>query len=334
MQLPTAPDSSAAAARLGLFIALGIFTVVFLTVLIRAMSKRAANGEDIKSSRGIWIVSLIANFFDTLGIGSYATTTSMFRHWKLVPDEKIPGTLNVGYVLPTVVQAYIYTTIVPIDPTTLILMIAASVLGAWLGAGIVSSWNRRTIQIGMGICLLGAALLFTRAAVTGFAAKPWAQEHFSVLSAIAASIGTPGGTLLKLTGTKLVIAVGVNFVLGALMTLGIGLYGPCMILISLLGMDPTAAYPIMMGSCAFLMPMASVRFVRTGSFDLKAILGMMLAGIPAVLVAAFIVKTMDIDYVRLLVIVVVAYTGINMLRSARRERDIASQATAAEAAPA
>lgn len=334
MQLPTAPDSSAAAARLGLFLALGIFTVVFLTVLIRAMSKRAANGEDIKSSRGIWIVSLIANFFDTLGIGSYATTTSMFRHWKLVPDEKIPGTLNVGYVLPTVVQAYIYTTIVPIDPTTLILMIAASVLGAWLGAGIVSSWNRRTIQIGMGICLLGAALLFTRAAVTGFAAKPWAQEHFSALSAIAASIGTPGGTLLKLTGTKLVIAVGVNFVLGALMTLGIGLYGPCMILISLLGMDPTAAYPIMMGSCAFLMPMASVRFVRTGSFDLKAILGMMLAGIPAVLVAAFIVKTMDIDYVRLLVIVVVAYTGINMLRSARRERDIASQATAAEAAPA
>ena len=334
MQLPTAPDSSAAAARLGLFIALGIFTVFFLTVLIRAMSKRAANGEDIKSSRGIWIVSLIANFFDTLGIGSYATTTSMFRHWRLVPDEKIPGTLNVGYVLPTVVQAYIYTTIVPIDPTTLILMILASVLGAWLGAGIVSSWNRRTIQIGMGICLLGAALLFTRAAVTGFAGKPWAQDHLPALSALAASIGTPGGTLLKLTGAKLVIAVGVNFVLGALMTLGIGLYGPCMILISLLGMDPTAAYPIMMGSCAFLMPMASVRFVRTGSFDLKAILGMMLAGIPAVLVAAFIVKTMDIDYVRLLVIVVVAYTGINMLRSARRERDIATQATAAEAAPA
>ncbi|HEY4138916.1 MAG TPA: TSUP family transporter, partial [Casimicrobiaceae bacterium] len=148
------------------------------------------------------------------------------------------------------------------------------------------------------------------------------------------SIGTPGGTLLKLTGSKLIIAVVVNFILGALMTLGIGLYGPCMILISLLGMDPTAAYPIMMGSCAFLMPMASIRFVRTGSYDLKAIIGMMLAGIPAVLIAAFIVKSMDIDYVRVLVIVVVTYTGINMLRSARRERDIASQATAAEAAPA
>ena len=334
MQLPTAPDSSAAAARLGLFIALGIITAMFLIVLVRAMSKRAANGENIKSSSGVWIVSLVANFFDTLGIGSYATTTTMFRHWRLVPDEKIPGTLNVGYVLPTVVQAYIYTTIVPIDHVTLILMIAASVLGAWLGAGIVSSWNRRTIQIGMGICLLGAALLFARAAVTGFAAKPWAQENLPVLSTIAASVGTTGGTLLKLTGAKLGIAVGVNFVLGALMTLGIGLYGPCMILISLLGMDPVAAYPIMMGSCAFLMPMASIRFVRTGSYDLRAILGMMLAGIPAVLVAAFIVKTMNIDYVRVLVIVVVTYTGVNMLRSARRERDLAADATAAEAAPA
>jgi uncharacterized membrane protein YfcA len=82
------------------------------------------------------------------------------------------------------------------------------------------------------------------------------------------------------------------------------------------------------------MPMASVRFVRTGSYDLKAIIGMALAGIPAVLVAAFIVKTMDIDYVRVLVIIVVTYTGIGMLRSARRERDIASQAPAAAAAPA
>jgi uncharacterized membrane protein YfcA len=334
MQQSPAPSSTAVAAHTGLFIALGIFTVVFLTVLIRAMRTRAANGESIKSSPGVWLVSLIANFFDTLGIGSYATTTSMFRQWRLVPDEKIPGTLNVGYVLPTVVQAYIYTTIVPIDPTTLIMMIAASVLGAWLGAGVVSSWNRRAIQLGMGICLLAAAVLFARAAVTGFAAKPWAQDHAPFLTSLAASIGTPGGTLLKLTGAKLGIAVGVNFCLGALMTLGIGLYGPCMILISLLGMDPTAAYPIMMGSCAFLMPMASVRFVRTGSYDLKAILGMMLAGIPAVLVAAFIVKTMDIDYVRVLVIVVVTYTGIGMLRSARRERDIATQATAAEAAPA
>src|SRR5689334_12966992 len=102
MQQSPAPSSTAHAAHYGLFVALAIFTLVFLVVLIRAMRARAANGESIKSSPGVWLVSLIANFFDTLGIGSYATTTSMFRQWKLVRDEKIPGTLNVGYVLPTV----------------------------------------------------------------------------------------------------------------------------------------------------------------------------------------------------------------------------------------
>jgi uncharacterized membrane protein YfcA len=308
-----APDPGALAARNALFIALGLFTVGFLVVLVRALRARAAAGESIKSPAGIWPVSFVANFLDTLGIGSFATTTSMFRQWKLVPDEKIPGTLNVGYVLPTVVQAYIYTTIVPVDPMTLALMIAAAVLGAWLGAGVVSSWPRRSVQIGMGLCLLGAAVLFT-------------SQQLNI---------TPGGgTLLKLTGAKLVAAILGNFLLGALMTLGIGLYGPCMILISVLGMNPTAAFPIMMGSCAFLMPMASVRFVRTGGYDVKAIVGMMLAGLPAVLIAAFIVKTLDLYIVKWLVIVVVTYTGTNLLRAASRERRLAAEATAAEAAPA
>jgi uncharacterized membrane protein YfcA len=308
-----APDPGALAARNALFIALGIFTLGFLIVFVRALRARAAAGESIKSPIGVWPASFVANFLDTLGIGSFATTTSMFRHWKLVPDEKMPGTLNVGYVLPTVAQAYIYTTIVPVDPTTLVLMIGASVLGAWLGAGVVSSWPRRSVQIGMGLCLLGAAVLFT-------------SQQLNL---------TPGGgTLLKLTGAKLIAAVLGNFLLGALMTLGIGLYGPCMILISLLGMNPTAAFPIMMGSCAFLMPMASVRFIRTGGYDVKAMLGMMLAGLPAVLIAAFIVKSMDLYIVKWLVVVVVTYTGINLLRSASRERRLAAEATAAEAAPA
>jgi uncharacterized membrane protein YfcA len=305
-----APDPGAVAARNALFVALGVVTIGYMIILIRALRARAAAGESIKSPTGIWPVSFIANFFDTLGIGSFATTTSMFRQWKLVPDEKIPGTLNVGYVLPTVAQAYIYTTFVPVDSTTLVLMIAASVLGAWLGAGVVSSWPRRTVQIGMGLCLIGAALLFT-------------SQQFNLTPA--------GGDLLKLTGGKLAAAVIGNFVLGALMTLGIGLYGPCMIIIIVLGMNPTAAFPIMMGSCAFLMPMASVRFVRTGGYDVKAIIGMMLAGLPAVLIAAFIVKTMPLYIVKWLVIVVVTYTAVNLLRAASREKRLAETATAAEA---
>src|SRR5512132_3117179 len=128
---------------------------------------------------------------------------------------------------------------------TLFALIAAAVLGAWLGAGVVASWPRRKVQIGMGAALLGAAALMLMTQLNLFPG---------------------GGDALGVRGTRLLIGIAVNFVLGALMSLGIGLYAPCMILISLLGMNPTAAFPIMMGSCAFLMPMAAARFVRAGRY--------------------------------------------------------------------
>ncbi len=310
MQIP-APTGSTTA-RDVLLVALGIVTVAFLVVIIRALRERSAT-ERVASSPLTWGVSFVANFFDTLGVGSFATTTSAWRQWKMVPDEKIPGTLNVGYVLPTVAQAFIYTRIVPVDSTTLILMILAAILGAWLGAGIVSSWSRRMVQLVMGSLLLCAAAIVVLK-----------QLNF-----------TPaGGALLELTGVRLVLGVAGNFMLGALMTMGIGLYAPSMILISLLGMNPTAAFPIMMGSCAFLMPLASVRFVRTGGYDPRAIIGMMVAGVPAVLIAAFIVKSLPLTAVNWLVVMVVTYTAINMLLSARRERDLAAMATRAETQPA
>ena len=119
----------------------------------------------------------------------------------------------------------------------------------------------------------------------------------------------------------MLLAIGLigNFALGALMTLGIGLYAPCMILISLLGMNPTAAFPIMMGSCAFLMPVSSVRFVRTQTFHVQAALGLALGGLPAVLIAAFIVRSLPLSAVRWLVVIVVVYTALNMLITARTE---------------
>ena len=92
----------------------------------------------------------VTNFFDTLGIGSFAPTTAVFKFFKLVPDRLIPGTLNVGHTLPTIAEAFIYTAVIAVDPKTLILMIAAAVAGAWLGAGIVASWPKRNVQIGMG----------------------------------------------------------------------------------------------------------------------------------------------------------------------------------------
>jgi len=243
-------------------------------------------------------IGALTNFFDTLGIGSFATTTALFRFLRLVPDRIIPGTLNSGHTLPTVVQAFIYTTMVKVDVLTLFAFIGAAVLGAWLGAGIVASWPKRRVQIGMGVALLVAATLMLMTQLNLFPG---------------------GGDAVGVRGIKLLIGVSVNFLLGALMSLGIGLYAPCMILVSLLGMNPTAAFPIMMGSCAFLMPVGSLRFIRERCYSLRAALGLAIGGIPGVLLAAFIVTSLPIHAVRWLVIVVVVYTALTMLYSAMTE---------------
>jgi uncharacterized membrane protein YfcA len=282
-----------------LFIALGVFGTVYLAIWWLTVRERRSS-KPVGPTMWQTGIGFITNFFDTLGIGSFATTTSCFRIRRLVRDETIPGTLNVGHTPPTIVQALIYITIIEVDMLTLVLMIGSAVMGAWLGAGVVAGWERRKIQIGMGIALLVAATLMLMTQLSLF----------------------PGGGLaLGLGGVKLAVGMIGNFVLGALMSLGIGLYAPCLILISLLGMAPTTAFPIMMGSCAFLMPVASARFVRKGSYDLRAALGLALGGIPAVLIAAFIVKSLPLSAVRWLVVVVVVLTASAMLRAALRRRN-------------
>jgi uncharacterized membrane protein YfcA len=284
--------------RNALLVVLAVVAIVYIVIVVRAAQRGAKAGEPAGPDSLRVGTGFVTNFFDTLGIGSFATTTAIFRKWNLARDEKIPGTLNVGHTLPTIAQAFIFTTIVPVDPKTLILLILASVLGAWLGAGVVAKWPRRRIQLGMAIALFVFATL---------------------LVMTLANRNPTGGTLLELDGAKLGLAFAGNFVLGALMTLGIGLYAPCMIMIYLLGMDPKAAFPIMMGSCAFLMPVASARFIRERSFDLRASLGLLIGGIPAVLIAAFVVKSLNLTVMRWLVLVVVLYTAVGLLRAARRE---------------
>jgi uncharacterized membrane protein YfcA len=286
----------------GLLAALGAVAAMFTAgwaAMIRASKQKVQmpNATEIG-------VGGVTNFFDTLGIGSYATTTTIYRLFRMVDDRVIPGTLNVGHALPTVVQTFIYTTIIPVDVPTLFSMIGASILGAWLGAGVVAKWPKRNVQIGMGLALLAAAGLMFMTQLQLFPG---------------------GGDALGVSGAKLAIAVGVNFLLGALMTLGIGLYAPCMILVSLLGMNPKAAFPIMMGSCAFLMPTGSIRFIREKSYDMRAAFGLALGGIPGVLLAAYIIKELSLSKVRWMVIAVVIYTSASMLWSAFSERQRAAK---------
>lgn len=268
-------------------------------VFVVAWAKRLLAGSPPKPTPFQTVVGFVTNFFDTLGIGSFAPTTSIFKLTKAVPDENIPGTLNVGHTLPTCAEALIFIAIVEVGAKTLSLMILASVLGAWLGAGIVAGLPRRKIQVGMGIALLAAAVFFT-------------MKNLGLFP--------EGGMDLELAGGRLALGLAGNFVLGALMTLGIGAYAPSMILVSLLGMNPSAAFPIMMGSCAFLMPAASLRFLKSGRYSPGPALGLSLGGVPGVLIAAYIVKSLDVHVLRWLVIAVVTYTAAMMLRSVRLER--------------
>ncbi len=245
------------------------------------------------------LVGFVTNFFDTLGIGSFAPTTAYFKLRARMPDEQIPGTLNAGQALPTMTQALIFIATVNVDSLTLVSMILAAVLGAWLGVGLVARLSRRAIQLGMGAALLCAALLYLASNVH------WMPG---------------GGEALGLRDGRLVLAVATNALLGALMMLGVGLYAPCLILVSLLGMSPIAAFPIMMGSCGLLMPIGGARFVRSGRYNFGAALGLALGGIPGVLIAAYIVKSLPIVWLRWLVLGVVVYAAIQMLRSARRTR--------------
>jgi uncharacterized membrane protein YfcA len=242
-------------------------------------------------------VGFITNFFDTLGIGSFATTTAAFRLLRLVPDELIPGTLLVGHSLPVVTQAMFFVGAIAVDPWQLTWLIAASMAGGWLGAGVVASLSRRAVQLAMGSALLIAASFM----LVGMAGRFPA-----------------GGSALVLTPDAFVLAVSVNFVLGALLTLGIGNYAPSLIMFSLLGMDPRAAFPIMMGSGAFVATIAGIRFVHAGRFHRRAALGLALGGIPGVVVAAWLVQSLPLGAMRWLVLVVVAYAAGTLLSAGLR----------------
>jgi uncharacterized membrane protein YfcA len=288
------------AAQLAFYFAIGTAGIAFCIAGVRA----AARSRSMRRPTFFeLVIGFVVAFFDTLGIGSFAPTTAIFKLRHIVPDERIPGTLNVGLTAAAVVESLIFVTAIVVDPLLLVCVVGAATAGAWLGAGVVARLPRRTIQVCIGIALLIAGAVFT-------------AKNLGVLPG--------GGTAMALSGWKFGLAVGINFVLGALMSVGIGLYAPCMITLALLGMHPLAAFPIMMGACALLQPVASLKFFQTGAFSWGPAIGLTFGGIGGVLVAAYIVKSLPLETLRWLVIVVIGYAALAMLRSAWRPADISA----------
>jgi len=288
--------------RIALLVLLAIAGAPFLFAYVRDLRARWGEPDGAGPPSALQLaIGFVTNFFDTLGIGSFAPTTALFRFKNVVPDPQIPGTLNAGHYLPSVTEAFIFITIVQVDPVVLWSMILAAVLGAWLGAGAVIRAPRHRIALGMGIAL-------------GIASVLMLLRQLDVLP--------KGGDALGLAPTALVVAILANFVFGALMNLGVGLFAPCMITIALLGMSPKTAFPIMMGSCAILQPVAGLRFVSHRAYAPRPALGLTLGGVPAVFLAAFVVKELALDTVRWLVFAIALYTALGLVRSAlgpRRE---------------
>lgn len=272
-------------------IILGLWFAVFL---VRDVLKHKNALEQVS----VWknaLIGFVVNFFDVLGIGAFAPQTALLKFTKQTDDSVMPGTLNVTNTIPVLIQAIIFIQIIEVEVVTLVLMLASATIGAILGAGFISTLPVKSIRLIMGCALLITAFfMFARQ-------MDWIQG---------------GGDAIGLTGTKLAIAIAVNFLLGALMTAGIGLYAPCMALVFALGMSPKVAFPIMMGSCAFLMPFASAKFIQKGAYNRKATLSMAIPGTIAVLFAVFFVKSLPLDQLKTIVLFVILYTSIIMFRDA------------------
>ncbi len=282
-----------------LLIGIGILCAFYVVVLVKDfMATKAAGALEPGTSYATsGIIGTVVNFFDTLGIGSFAPSTALFRAFKQVDDRLIPGTLNVSCTLPVCYQAYLFMSEVEVEPFTLASMLIASAVGAYFGAGIVSKLPTKVVQKVMALALAATGLIVILQLVGLFPS---------------------GGDATGLTGIKLIIGIVMNCILGALMTAGIGLYAPCMALVYMLGMSPLVAFPIMMGSCAYLMPVASVRFIKEGGFNRKASMAVALGGLVGVAIAFYLVKSLPLTILKWLVVGVMFYTAISLFSASKK----------------
>ena len=274
------------------------FFIYFIMDYLRfRKNPEAVEAEEAGSPIIFMASSVVINFFDTLGIGSFAPATAFYRQFKLVKDKVLPGTLNAAFAIPVTVQAFLFITEVKVEIITLATMLSSAAIGAVIGAGIVSKLDENKVRLYMSIALAVVVLIM-----------------------LSGKLGlTPsGGEALGLTGWKLAVGIICNFFLGALMTLGIGLYAPCLALVYALGLSPVVAFPIMMGSCAFLMTPAGARFIKEGAYNRKATFWSIFGGVIGVYIAVSFVKSLDTNILVWLVMAVVTYTSIKMFLDSRK----------------
>ena len=275
-----------------LFAALILAALAFSFVLIRAaIARRAAPTTESM------LLGFVVSFFDTLGIGSFAPTTAWLKFRKLVPDRLIPPTMLVGLTPPSMTEGIVFLILlgVLVDPVLLVGCIIACLMGGMLGVPLVAKARVWLVQFIVAIALVLAAIAYT---MTNLHLMPG------------------GGTATSLPLTLMIVAIAANFGIGILLNFGVGNYAPTLVMLSLMGMDPRLCFPIMAGAAGLTGAAASVRHINLGQIDLRIVVGLAIGGIPAVLVAALLVKSMPLEMLRWLVTVVVLYAAAVMFRAA------------------
>ncbi len=291
-----------------LLVAICLATIAFSAVLLRtALARRAGPSAEAT------LIGAVVCFFDTLGIGSFAPTTAWLKFRRLVPDRLIPPTMLVGLTPPSMAESIIFLLLLGglVDPALLLGCVLCLLTGGLLGAPLVARAKVWVVQLVVAAALLIAALAY---AMTNLQLFPG------------------GGTATSLPVGSMIIAFAANFLFGILVNFGVGNFAPTLVVFGLMGLDPRLSFPIMAGGAALTGAAASARHIKIGEIDLKIALGLALGGIPAVLIAAFIVKSMPLEILRWLVCVVVLYAAAVMVRAAvagRREDGRGSDAPAA-----
>lgn len=275
-----------------LLIPLALAAVFYALMLVRAALARRAVPQPEAIALGA-----ITNFFDTLGVGSFAPTMAWLKFRQLVPDRLMPRTMLAGHTLPAAVQAIIFLVLlgVLVEPVLLIGCVLATLMGGLLGVSVVIRTKVWVVQLIVSFALILAAIMY---ALTNLHLMPG------------------GGTATGLPLPLMVMAIAANFLFGLLLNFGIGNFAPTLIMLSLMGMDPRLSFPIMAAGAALTATGTSLRYISIGEIDLRIATGIALGGIPAVLVAAFIVKSMSLEVLRWLVVCVVLYAALVMLKAA------------------
>jgi uncharacterized membrane protein YfcA len=285
-------DIRVSAMLIALLIPLTLAILVYATVLARAAIARRA----VPTSEAL-ILGAVVNFFDTFGISSFAQTTAWMKFRKMVPDRLIPPTMIAGLTPPAMAESIIFLILlgVKVDPVLLFGAAMATFAGGLVGAPLVVRARAWIVQmiVAVGLTLAGIAYVF------------------AILGEFPAG-GTASGLPMGLT----IIAIVVSFGLGLLANFGVGNYAPTLVMLSLMGMDPHYCFPIMASGASLMGAGSSMRFLKVPEIDLRIVVGLTLGGIPAVLVAALIVKKMDVDLLRYVITLVVFYTAVVMARAA------------------